>query len=152
MQVNQKNIGAGAMFVAIGLFFALSSWFRLTIGSAYPMGPGFFPIVLGSILCCFGLGILLSGFRRDAEAIGAVPWRGLITVFAAILFFSITVSELGLLPALAGCTFLAAIAPKDASWKSASILTIGLTIFCLAVFVYALRLPYPVLGPWLGGR
>jgi hypothetical protein len=140
------------MYLAIGLFFALTSWLHLSIGGAYPMGPGFFPFCLSSILCIFGVGILVSAFGKEPSAIGAIPWRGLVMVFASILFFALTVTGLGMLPALAGCTFLAAIAPNDADWKSATILTVALTVFCLVIFIYALRLPYPVIGPWLMSR
>ncbi len=152
MHVNQKDVGAGALFLGFGLFFALSSFFGLTLGNPHQMGPGFFPFLLGAVLCCFGLGILLNALRIASQSIGAIPWRGLILVFASVLFFTLTVTGLGILPALAGCTFLAGMAPRDANWKSVAVLTIALTAFCMAIFIYGLRLPYPVFGPWLVGR
>lgn len=152
MQASLKDFGAGGLFLAIGLFFALDAWFNLSIGSAYSMGPGFFPFGLGALLCCFGIGILIKGLRTHAEDIGPVPWRGAIFLFGAVLFFALAVGTLGALPALAGCSFLAAMAPGDATWKSAVVITVALTAFCVFVFIYALGLPYPLIGPWLSGR
>jgi len=151
MQMNTKDLGAGGLFLAIGLFFTLNAWFGLPIGNGYPIGPGFFPAALGIILCCFGIGIAVSGLRKPRSASSDVPWRGLVLVFGSVLFFAVTIDALGILPALGGSTLLAALAPNDARWKEALLTTLGLTVFCVAVFIYGLRLPYPIVAPWILG-
>ena len=45
MTVNIRDIGAGLIFIAIGLLFGLGS-IGLEIGTALRMGPGYFPLVL----------------------------------------------------------------------------------------------------------
>ena len=54
--MNLKDCAAGMLFVAIGLLFAVNAWLGLSIGSAFAMGPGYFPILLGVILIGFGAG------------------------------------------------------------------------------------------------
>lgn len=152
MQANQKDLGAGLLFTSIGLFFTLGAVFGLPIGTASSMGAGYFPLWLGILLTCFGLGIFIKGFRTAPEGVGTVPWRGAGLLLGAVLFFALAVDRLGFLPAMAGCCFLAAISPNDATWKSAVAITVALTAFCVFVFIYALGLPYPMIGPWLGGR
>jgi hypothetical protein len=152
MHINIKDLGAGALFLAIGLFFTLNSWFNLPIGNGYPMGPGFFPIGLGIVLSCFGIGLLAKGARGEPSDLGVIPKRGLPLICLSVLAFAVMVEGMGALPAFFVSTFLAAMAPSDATWKSAVVITVALTAFCVVVFIYALRLPYPLIGPWLISR
>lgn len=152
MQINVKDLGAGTLFLAIGLFFTLNAWFKLPIGTGYPVGPGFFPIALGILLCGFGIGMILKARHAGATGLGAISVRGLPLIVLAVLFFALTIERLGALPALLVSTFLAAMAPSDADWKSATVIALALTAFCVVIFIYALGLPYPVISPWLMGR
>ena len=151
MRLNLRDLAAGALFVAIGSTFALTATFKLSIGSAFAMGPGYFPILLGLILIGFGLAIAISGLADPVASFGQVSWRGLGLVTASIVFFALTVRGLGIGPALGGATLLAALSTDRNSLLAALLLSAGLTAFCLVVFVVALRLPYAIIGPWLGG-
>lgn len=151
MQTNPRDLAAGALFVAIGAFFALSTTFNLSIGSAFSMGPGYFPVLLGLILIGLGLAIGVTAFTAPAEPLGQVSWRGAGLVTASIVFFALTVRGLGMAPALGGATILAALSSDRNSLLFAIGLSLCLTAFCILVFIVALRLPYPIIGPWLGG-
>ena len=149
MRVNRKDLAAGAMFVAIGLAFGLHAWLNLRIGAARAMGPGYFPILLGASLVCLGLAIGARALGQAAETLGPVAWRGLVLVTLAIVFFAVTVRGLGMAAALGGATFLAGLASgRLAPWAAAALSAI-LTTLCIGIFLYALNLPYPVVGPWL---
>ncbi|KAB2862749.1 MAG: tripartite tricarboxylate transporter TctB family protein, partial [Bauldia sp.] len=50
MTFNKSDLGAGAIFIAIGLGFAAMTFAELDIGTARRMGPGYFPIMLAGIL------------------------------------------------------------------------------------------------------
>ncbi|WP_225028211.1 tripartite tricarboxylate transporter TctB family protein [Xinfangfangia pollutisoli] len=156
MQTNSRDLCAGLLFLCIGGFFVLGAWLGLRIGTTQATGPGFFPAYLGLGLCLLGGVIIWGALRGTAltlrEGIGRVPWRGGGLVLAAILFFALAIQPLGALPAILGSTILAAVAPADATWRSALLTAAILTAFCVAVFFYALGLPYPLLGPWLSGR
>lgn len=149
MQVNPKDIAAGAIFIAIGLFFGLNAWMNLRIGKAFSMGPGFFPVVLGAILVALGLAIMVTAYGRQPEAFGSVPWRGIGMVMFAVIFFAVTVRGLGMAPSLGIATVVAAMSSGRISLPAAILVSIALTAFCVLVFIYALSLPYPVIGPWL---
>lgn len=151
MLVNTRDLAAGAIFAAIGLFFGLNAWFNLDIGSALSMGPGYFPILLGGVLVCFGAAIAITALGKPSEFIGTVSWRGVILVAASIFFFAMTVRGLGLLPALLIATLLAGLSSGRLSVTGAALLAVGMSAFCVILFVYVLRLPYAVFGPWLTG-
>jgi hypothetical protein len=151
MQTNLRDLAAGALFVAIGSFFALTAFLKLPIGSAFSMGPGYFPILLGLILIGLGLAIGVAALATPAAAPGQVSWRGVGLVTASIVFFALTVRGLGMAAALGGATILAALSSDRNSPLFAIGLSACLTAFCILVFIVGLRLPYPIIGPWLGG-
>jgi hypothetical protein len=149
MRANIKDLACGILFVAIGLFFILNSWWQLRIGRAFEMGPGYFPILLGLILAGLGITIAIGSIGKPSEAFGRVSWRGTLLISLSVLVFAVTVRPLGMLPALLMSTFIAAYSTNQATFRSAIMLTTLLTAFNIGVFIYALRLPYRVIGPWL---
>lgn len=151
MRVNPKDVAAGALFVAIGLAFGLNAWIGLRLGEARAMGPGYFPVLLGAILVVFGALIALRALGQPPAAFGRVSWRGVGLVTASIVFFAATIRGLGMAPALGGAALMAALSSGRMSWPAATVLSLVLTTFCIVVFLYALQLPYPVIGPWLRG-
>ena len=115
------------------------------------MGPGYFPILLGIVLAMFGAVIAIGSIGKPCEPFGRVPWRGVILVTAAVVFFAVTARSLGMLSALFIATMLASYSTPQATLGSALGLSAGLTAFNILVFVKALGLRYPIIGPWLSG-
>jgi hypothetical protein len=148
---DRREAISGAVFVAIGAFFTLHAWLRLPAGEAFQMGPGFFPMLLGGVLILLGLGVVVSARRAEPTERPPVPWRGVALVTGAVLFFGGFARPLGFAPALAVATMMAAMAPDRSRLATAAVLTLVLTAFNVTVFVLLLRLPYPLIGPWLGG-
>jgi hypothetical protein len=116
------------------------------------MCPGFFPLVLGGILVLLGIAIAVKGFAAgEGGDIGPVPWRALVLLTAAILFFGFTVRDLGLVPALFVSVLLAALAGRGVRLVRAVVISAGLTALSVLIFVYGLQLRLALFGPWLGG-
>jgi hypothetical protein len=151
MAVNHRELAAGAVFMLIGACFGLNAWFSLRIGEAQAMGPGYFPVTLGAVLAGLGAAIALSAVGKASEPFGRVSWRGVVLVVLSIFFFALTVRGLGLAPSLFVATLLAALASGRLSLAGAGLLALCMSVFSVGVFIYALRLPYPVIGRWLGG-
>jgi len=147
--LNVRDLAAGAIFVAIGLLFALGTR-DLDLGTLLKMGPGFFPLALAVVLILLGLAIVGVSFATQAEPIGSVPWRGLVLILLAPVLFGLTVRGLGLAPSVALAAFVASFASHRMTLPLAVGLTLGLTVFCVAVFHYGLGLPLRLFGPWLG--
>jgi hypothetical protein len=144
-----KDLLAGLVFVAFGLAFAVTAW-SYQLGTALRMGPGYFPLVLGGILVLLGALIIVEGLiAGEGEAIGPVPWRGVVLLTAAVLFFGFTVRGLGLAPSLFVTVLLAAFSSHRTTIVSALAMAFGLTAFCILVFVEGLGMPVPLLGPWV---
>ncbi len=144
-----KDILAGLVFVAFGLVFAVVAT-SYEIGSPLRMGPGYFPFVLGCLLVLLGGVIAVKGFLAgDGDAIGVIPWRAVGLVMAAVLFFGLTVRGLGLVPSVFVTALVSGYASRRTSLAMGLVVTVGLTVLCILVFVVALRLRLPLLGPWI---
>ena len=64
-------------------------------------------------------------------AFGAVPWRALVLVAGATLFFGLTLRGLGLLPVLLVVVFATAWASRYASLKASTALALGIAAVLL---------------------
>jgi hypothetical protein len=145
---NPANAICGLLFIALGLFFVMQS-LSLELGTAFRMGPGYFPLVLAAILTVLGLAILLQALRVDGEPIGSLAWRGMAFILPAPIVFGLTVRGLGFVPALFLTSMVACMASHKMSVRNALLLSIAVTIFSVLVFSYGLGLPFQRFGPWL---
>jgi hypothetical protein len=146
-----RDILSGLIFVGIGLAFGIAAT-GYELGTALRMGPGYFPLLLAGALVLIGAAIVVKGLLPAGEAggIGVLPWRGLVLLLGAVVFFGATVRGLGLAPALFLTVFAAALATPENRPASAAVLAVALALFCVLIFSYGLGVPVPLLGPWLG--
>ncbi len=145
---NTKDLTAGLIFVVVGLAFG-SMALGMELGSARRMGPGYFPLVLAVVLVVLGAIIVLQGMRRPAEAIGEVPWRGLLLIVVTPILFGLTLRGIGLIPAVFGVVVISAAASRLARLVPTILLGVALSLFCALVFIEGLNLPIRLIGPWL---
>ena len=145
-----RDVLAGAIFIALGLVFLVGA-LGLERGTAFRMGPGYFPLVLAGLLVLIGAAIALRALREEQVAIQmhAVPWRGLVLILAAPVLFGLTVRGLGLLPAIAIVALISSFASRRMTPVLAAGITVVLTAFCVLVFNVGLGLPIRLIGPWL---
>ena len=142
---------AGLTFIAFGLFFAISAA-TYDIGTTLQMGPGYVPLLLGVLLVVLGGIIVARGFvDGEPGEIGHVPWRAALLILGAVVLFGVTVRGLGLVPATFASAFLAASASRLNTVLSSVAVAVGLTVISVLVFVVALGLRLPLVGPLLGG-
>jgi Tripartite tricarboxylate transporter TctB family len=144
-----KDLLAGAIFVVLGLAFALGA-LAYDIGSPLRMGPGYVPLLYGGILVALGMAVVVKGFiAGEGEPIGGVDWRALILIAASLVFFGLTVRGLGVVGALFGASLLAALARSATSIRDALLIAAGLTVLSVVIFVVLLQLRLPLFGSWI---
>ena len=148
MRVNTRDAAAGAIFIVFGGLFVLGA-LGLERGTGFRMGPGYFPLVLGGLLIALGIAVVVKSAGSLSPPAGAVPWRALVLILSAPVIFGLTVRGLGLVPAVAAVVLISAFASRRVSARLALALTIGLTAFCVLVFGVGLKLPIPLIGPWI---
>ena len=136
-----KDFWAGVMFLGIGAL-ALGMARSYSFGTTLRMGPGYFPSVLGGILLVFGVIIMAKGLRRPEPIQGSWSPRALIALPVALGLFGLLIDRAGFIPALAVLIFGSAAAGREFKWGEVLLLTAGLTLLSVAVFIWGLGLPY----------
>ncbi|WP_119304067.1 tripartite tricarboxylate transporter TctB family protein [Dongia deserti] len=150
MNANSKDLSAGLLFIAIAALFAFQTR-DLDMGTPLRLGPGAFPLLLAGVLALLGLIIVLQAFRNPVTHSMTIPWRGIVLIVLAPIVFGLTVRGLGLVASIALVVLISAYASRRMHLKLATLLTIGLTLFCVLVFSIGLGLPLRLVGSWLRG-
>ena len=146
----RKDLLAGLVFIGFGLAFAITAN-TYEVGSALRMGPGYFPLVLGGLLVLLGIAVAVKAFvAGEGDDLGPVPWKALVLIVTALLFFGYTVRGLGMVPSLLVTVFLTAMAGRNARVVPSAVIAVSLTALSILIFVIALQLRLPYFGPWLG--
>ena len=151
MRPNTHNLLAGALFVAIGGWFAASALISLPVGTAQQMGPGYFPLALASVLIVLGVALAVQGVGRPTVALGNIPWRGVVLILAAPLLFALFIERLGIAPAVFFVVLLACFASRRMTVVRALAIAATLALLCVLIFKLGLGIPAPTFGRWLGG-
>jgi hypothetical protein len=139
--VNNKDFLAGLLMISVG---AIAFYMALDypFGSALRMGPGYFPRVLAGILMAFGLYVMFRGVKSGEKVEGAWGWKALAMITIAFVVFGWLMDRIGMIPSLVVMFFLAALAGHQFKWLEVTILTVLMTAFAWAVFIWGLGLPY----------
>lgn len=148
MTFDFKDLRIGLIFVVIGLLFGGHAYLNITLGTPARMGPGFFPIVLASVLVFLGVLICVQAFRASPSPSQPVAWRGLALVILAPIVFGLTVNRLGFVPAVAMTALLSALASRTMGYGRALVISAGLTALCVGIFILGLGIPIRLFGPW----
>ena len=144
-----KDFWAGIMFLAIGLG-TLCIGRDYAMGTAGRMGPGFFPSMLGWLLAAIGAITLIGACTTRGAPLEPLAWKHMFLVLSGVLLFGFLVRGAGLALAVPLLILTSALASAKFRWQPTIALAIGATVFCVLLFVKALGLPLPVVGPWFG--
>jgi hypothetical protein len=140
------DVLAGGVFVLIGAGFVVGS-LGYDRGTLLRMGPGDFPLLAGAIVAALGLAIVVKGLLAGDEIrFGAVPWRAVVLIVAAVVFFGVFVRRLGFVPTCFVTALLTALASRRVRPLTALAVAAGLTVAATAIFILGLQLRLPLWG------
>ncbi len=139
-----KDFWAGMMLIVLGAAaMFISRDYRF--GSALRMGPGFFPTILSGVLIVFGVCIMAVGLKSGEKIRGRVSPRALIMLPLSLALFGVLMEKAGFMPALGVLVFLSAASGREFKFVEVSLLTLLLTVASVALFIWGLGLPYPLI-------
>jgi hypothetical protein len=144
---NNRDVWAGAMLIGTGAASVVIAR-DYAFGTALRMGPGYFPSVLGGLLVLFGLYVMAQGLRSNEKIEGNWSLRALVVLPLSLVLFGILMEYAGFIPALMVLVVGSASAGSEFNLKEALLLAVGLTAFAVALFIYGLGLPYPLIAEW----
>ena len=145
---------AGVTLFTLGSIVVLSS-LSYEIGSLRRMGPGYFPLMLGTALCILSLPILWDGIsphfkktqkEQDKKSainlmVNRATFRPMFLPLIAVIMFALLLENAGLIPAVFTSVTVAGFAEKKNSLMTNMLVACLSSIFIAAVFVYGLGLP-----------
>jgi hypothetical protein len=139
---SRQDFWAGLLLLATGAAALLVAR-EYPFGSVLRMGPGFFPRILGVILVLLGLPVAIRGLRGGGDRItGGWSPRALVLLPLSMVLFGVLVEHAGFVPALAALIVGSAAAGREFRPGEVLLLAVALTALSVAVFVWALGLPY----------
>lgn len=144
---NPQDLWCGLFFIALGAL-AIYASHSYPMGSAFEMGPGYFPTWLGAIMIGFGLIIGGLSFKVQGETNHGLrlgdwafrPWIVLTTTLA--VYALLMDAGIGFVPSLMVLIIGCALAHKDVRWRETILLSVLVTAAAVAIFSFGLGLPY----------
>jgi hypothetical protein len=137
-----RDIIAGLVIIAIGLFWAIWAAQHYRIGTPTRMGPGWFPMYLGYVLAVVGVLIAIPAFFRTGEK-PFIDWKPMLWITGSVLAFAMTVKSLGLAPAIFLQIGMCVLADTKLGWTGTLILAACTAVFCHFVFYVGLEVQLP---------
>ena len=147
---NQRDFGAGIMYMVIGLFFTIVAT-QYPMGTAAKMGPGYFPFWLGILMTLIGLLVLIKsmGAKAAIESIPKFNWKIIAQITGSVVLYALLLPRMGFLVAIVVLVLVSASASKEFTWKGSLINAAFLVGFTYSVFVVGLKLQFPLLPVFL---
>ena len=149
---SQRDFFSGLMFVVVGVVFAVGATNYPMGGSAKP-GAGYFPLILSVLMAILGAVVLFKSLTIETEGgdpIGAIAWRPLIVIVAAITVFGATINWLGLALAVPILILISSLAGDEFKWIGVLINCVVLTVFSWLIFIVGLKLTIPLWPKFMG--
>ena len=147
---NQRDFGAGIMYMVIGLFFTIVAT-QYPMGTAAKMGPGYFPFCLGILMTALGLLVLVQslGAKAAIEKIPKFNWKIIAQITGSVVLYGLLLPRMGFLVSVVVLVLVSASASKEFTWKGSLINAAFLVTFTYSVFVVGLKLQFPLLPVFL---
>jgi len=144
--INIRN-PASAVMACLLIAVAVILWWGtgdLSVGKAARMGPGYVPRLLAILLVLLGIAMLVRSFVLHGDAVGAIPFRALLSIVGGLVAFAFLVGSAGLLVAIPVLVVFVSLGDRDLTPVPIILTAIALTIFSSVLFVRLLGLPLPL--------
>lgn len=146
---NPKDFWPGILY----MFFGISALFiarDYKMGTALNMGAAYFPVIVSSLLVLVGLISVIRSFIKQGSPVDGFALRGLLIIAGSTFFFGFILRGAGLIIALPVFVLSSFYASRWFNLKHSVMLTTGITVFCIIVFLKGLGVPIPLTGSWFG--
>jgi hypothetical protein len=141
--LRSSDFWSGLLFISLGAAgLVLGSEYQA--GSAFQMGPGYFPRLISGGLILIGCITAAKAFRSSGVTIEGAPWRAIFIVLASLVAFGLIAPRWGLAPASFAIVLISGLAAPDRKLGQLFIAALLLTTFSAGVFIYGLGLTIPV--------
>ncbi|WP_274427116.1 tripartite tricarboxylate transporter TctB family protein [Chelativorans sp. YIM 93263] len=139
-----KPLLSGLIFLSLGGFMIAHAT-GLRLGTVSAMGPGFFPMVIGILMCLVSAVFLGQACTSKHPAVGTISVasvRPLLLVITALGAFAISIDKFGLILSTVLLVTISRFAGDERlGWLPTAVLAAVLSAFVGYLFWYVLKLP-----------
>lgn len=144
---------SGAFFAVLGGSASIYSMLAYRLGTPASMGPGFFPALVGAVICLLGVMIFVFSIgvpasepkNAEGERIGYI-FATLAVVTVAILGFALLLRPIGLVPSVFVLVLLSRLVRRGSLLE---LLVLGAVLSAIAYLIFVVGLAMPMrVGPW----
>lgn len=146
-----RNLVLSAILVSLSAAMGGHALVTMNVGTPANMGPGFFPVMLASLLGVLSIGVAFLPRELEAEALSVAPLRALIIILACPMIFGFAIEPFGLVIAVFLVIFVSCLASRITTLVQAVLLSAAFTAFCVGVFHFLLHMPIPLWGELFTG-
>jgi hypothetical protein len=134
-------------FLILAAAGTLAATWKLSVGSAADMGPGYMPRAISFALIAFGAFFAGRGLLRPFRGIEAIRLRPLVCVLGGVAAFALLAESAGLALASLASVVIASFGGPEQRPLETLVFAVALTAAAILLFVRLLGLPVPV-WPW----
>jgi putative tricarboxylic transport membrane protein len=142
-----RDFWGGLVLIAVA---GLAVWLTGNLGgmNGASFGPGTAPRLFSGLLALFGIILAVTGLTTDGPPLEPYAMRGPAYVFAGIVSFALMmrgfwiVPPLGLVPSTFAAFMISIVGSTEMRWVESLIAAVAMTLFCVVLFVYLLKLPF----------
>ncbi len=150
-----RDFYGGLALIALAVIALLASA-ELPGQSGFAFGPGTAPRIFATLLAVCGALVALSGLLVDGPPVEKFALKGPAYVICGILLFAgmirgmdlsflkipTRIPALGLVISTFAAFIVSIMGSSEMRWVESLLAAVGMTIFCVLLFVYALQLPF----------
>lgn len=137
-ELNKRSILTAVITITIGLLVIVES-LGYRLGTARHMGPGYFPVILGTLMVGFGALIALTELRAKNERYRVKPsYRAFVLIVCAITAFAVMIKPFGLVPTIFATVYISALADPQSKQKTSFYISVFMCVLVIVVFKFAL--------------
>jgi len=132
--------------VAAAVLVGLLGVFVLWLGTGYSfgtlrrIGPGFLPVVVGTLLVLMSAGLMLECLRSEPVRADLLL-RPFVMIMAGMVAFAALMQRAGLIPAIFALVIVSALAEKPFRPIRTLILALALSVMGVGIFIKLLGIP-----------
>jgi hypothetical protein len=140
---NTRDVTSGALLALIGV--AVIVWsFRLQIGTIQEPQPGFFPLVVGSLIVVLSLVLAVRGWLGRGDAVQAFHgWRRPSIMVVSLALYAAALEPMGYIPSTVFISVIAFRILGLISWVVSVLSSVALSVICYVLFVHLLGVELP---------
>ena len=149
--MKKANVMTGVVFLALSVFAYMQAQKMVGKIMTDALGPGFWPKVLGLVMCVLSLALIVEGlFGKQAEgekapiAFGTEGFHRVLKLFAVLIVFGAILYFLGIYVGILFMMPLCMWLHGERNKKILVGLAVGSCLFIYLVFGLALRVPLPM--------